>query len=115
MEDESKGGGGESCSVDGCRGSLGGLVGGGGGADGVSNITAEYFEDLKRVRSLVICFKFIMATLKCLTDFYCVHNKNKSEICQKYRAAGKLSCFCQCDCGSDVCVCVFSFMFVLLQ
>lgn len=45
--DERSTGGQESCSVDGCWGPLGGLVGGGGGSDGASNIMAEYFVDLK--------------------------------------------------------------------
>lgn len=57
--------------MDGCRGSLAGLGGGGGGADGVSNITAEYFVDLKRVTFSLICFKFIMAGLK-MYNFDCV-------------------------------------------
>lgn len=50
MEDRSREGD-ESCSVDGCTGSLGGSVGG----VGFSNITAEYFVDLKRdFHSLVL-------------------------------------------------------------
>lgn len=48
MDDRSREGE-ESCFADGCRGSLGGLMGGGGGAEGVSNITAEYFVDLRRL------------------------------------------------------------------
>lgn len=58
----------ESCSVEDCRGSLGGLVGGGGGADGVSNIMAEYFVDLKRMRLSVIS-TLIMVALKLLIEF----------------------------------------------
>lgn len=48
--------GGESCSVDGCLGSEGGITGGGGEgrADFVSSIMAEYFVDLKRIRILLI-------------------------------------------------------------
>lgn len=57
----------ESGSVDGCRGSLGGLVGGGGGADGVSNIMAEYFVDLKRTRLSLIC-RFITEGWKLLIE-----------------------------------------------
>lgn len=64
MDDRSREGE-ESCSVDDCRGLLGGLVGGGGGADGVSNIMAEYFVDLKKIRLLFIS-TFIMAALKLL-------------------------------------------------
>ena len=45
----------ESWYVDGCWGSLGGFTGGGGGADGVSNIMAEYFVDLKRIRLQLTC------------------------------------------------------------
>lgn len=44
----------ESCSVDGCIGSPGGLVGGAGGADGFSNNTAEYFVDLKRENEIIL-------------------------------------------------------------
>lgn len=36
----------DSCSIDGCCGSLGGFTGGG-GAGVVSNIMVEYFLDLK--------------------------------------------------------------------
>lgn len=56
MDDRSRDGG-QSCSALGnWRGSLGGLVGGGGGTDGFSNIMAEYFIDLKTVKVFISQF-----------------------------------------------------------
>lgn len=43
--------------MDNSKGSLDGLVGGGGGADGVSNIMAEYFVDLKTARLFNIYYE----------------------------------------------------------
>lgn len=55
MDDRSRDGE-EFWSVDDCRGSLGGLVGGGGGTDVGSNIMAEYFVDLKTVRLFIVYY-----------------------------------------------------------
>lgn len=67
VDDRSRDGG-ESCSVDECAGSVGGLLGGGGGADSVSSITDEYFVDLRRaVRlflRLIVCMKDINVKLQ---------------------------------------------------
>lgn len=56
--------GGESCSVDGCWSSEGGITGAGGGgrADFVSSIMAEYFVDLKRMRILLILMSVQIVT-----------------------------------------------------
>lgn len=53
MEDRPKGG---SSSEHGCWGSTDGVTGGGGaaGAEGVSNIMAEYFVDLKNIINFYI-------------------------------------------------------------